>query len=103
MATATKRRAYPLKVERWGEDGELLLSRGHHEPRTFREAAQEFCVEDADDTALAGRIGSERVYREWWRFVPHHDDGSEWADMRIYHQAPGPGRGVFPVTYLSLD
>jgi hypothetical protein len=41
-------RIYPLKIEVWGEDGEELLSRGHHDPLVFLAAVVRHLRETGD-------------------------------------------------------
>jgi hypothetical protein len=93
---------YPLEVEAWGEDGELLVSRGHHDSWSFRVAAQIVCVDDLEDLEAAGRAGVVEVHRDWWRHQPSRTmgAGTEWEGQRSYKQASGPGPGAFPVTFL---
>ena len=41
---------YPLKIEIWGEDGEELLSRGHHDPTAFLAAVVRHLKADGMET-----------------------------------------------------
>lgn len=116
MATATKRRAYPLKVERWGEDGELLVSKGHHPPcaflrRAIRLVAHGYTLDDQPsewDRAQAREVlavfDHDDVDHEWWRHKVSRDrgEGTEWEGMRFFKIVDGPGPGVFPVTVVRL-
>src|SRR5262245_3090265 len=54
------RRTYPLKIEVWGEDGEELLSRGHHDPTAFLAACVRHLREQGSFYADAGSSRAER-------------------------------------------
>lgn len=124
-------KTYPLKIEVWGEDGEELLSRGHHDPITFlaavvrhlRETDATSCLHDGQTSigrrellscgALYGcghRPGRQQqpcpalrpIEHQWRRWLPPHKPcGCEWDDLRYTRIVDGPGRGVFPVTVVN--
>jgi hypothetical protein len=117
MSTTTTTRAYPLKVEIWGEDGEILVSKGHHPPcpflrraiRSFRRgvrAAPGYYGWDPDELRdLLTSLGHDDVRYEWWRHSPSRDmgKGTEWQGTRYFQHVAGPGRGAFPVTVVRLE
>jgi len=101
---------YPLKVQQWGEDGEVLLSKGHHPPCAFlRRAIRLLAHDGGSDGRRAARelladLGHDEVDHQWWRHAPSPTmgAGTEWEGVRFYRQATGPGRGCFPVTVVRI-
>jgi hypothetical protein len=116
VPTATDVR-YPLKVERWGEDGENVVSKGHHDPcaflrRAIRLVAHGYTLDDepsewdrAQAREMLATLDHDDVEHEWWRHSPSRDmgAGTEWEGMRFFKIVDGPGRGAFPVTVVRLD
>lgn len=125
-------KTYPLKIEIWGEDGEVLLSRGHHHPVAFLAAAVRHlrehgswhidgaggtrgerrelltcgrwdCGNVPPDPLGPGCTRLREVEHEWRRWLPPHKPcGCEWDDLRFTRIEDGPGPGVFPVTVVRL-
>jgi hypothetical protein len=109
-------KVYPLKVERWGEEGEIILSRGHHPPCSFLRRAvrlvhrEPLGFGDDDwrevfaDLFESAHHPHDTVNWEWWRHSVSRDmgEGTEWEGMRYYTPVAGPGPGVFPVTVVRL-
>jgi hypothetical protein len=104
---------YKLAPELWGEDGDELVSRGHHPPLPFLLAGERLMRSEAQvsyslghstlkDAVISGRLRLD-VRHEWRRVLPPgRPTGSEWDDLRYTQIVEGPGRGVFPVTVVYL-
>lgn len=111
-------KTYPLEVQRWGEDGEIVLSKGHHPACPFLRRAIRLVAQGSRwhdplipwDRAREelreelAELGHDDVSHEWWRHSPSRDmgRGTEWEGMRYFKRVPGPGMGAFPVTVVRL-
>lgn len=116
MASVSTNRQYPLEVQRWGEEGELIVSKGHHPPcpflrRAIRLVTHGYRLDDPPDHWTRGEaremladLNHDDVQHEWWRHSPSRTmgRGTEWEGMRYFKAVAGPGRGAFPVTVVRL-
>jgi len=109
-------KSYLLDVQRWGEEGETVVSKGHHPAcpflrRAIRLVAHGYRLDDPPDQwtrdeakEMLADLGHDDVAHEWWRRSPSRGmgRGTEWEGMRWFKVVPGPGRGAFPVTVVRL-
>jgi hypothetical protein len=80
-------KVHPLKIEAWGEDGEDLVSRGHHAPVAFLAAAVRYLREQGDisyqDTMTATQrravLSCGRHDCSGW-FTDHPHGQVDWLD-----------------------
>jgi hypothetical protein len=104
-------KTYSLEIEQVGEEGERLISRGHHDKARFLDACHQFIAAHPDrfppEAAQQARfeliMDADGVEHQWLRAGPPHKPcGCEWDDTRWYSTVGGPGRGVFPATSIRI-
>lgn len=71
-------------------------AKGHHDAAAFIESVNHWL--DRHDKQIAGeRYVVKHVY---WRNVPATEYGEGFT---LFVEAPGPGRGAYPVTVVEVD